>query len=76
MTLEEISKLAERYAKSAQQGNIAAAKQDMRLIETIAWGFSGFEMAYFCQQVVSWFANVHQASMCLTVFTNRINPER
>jgi hypothetical protein len=75
MTLDEVKILAEKYAKAAQQGNIAAAKEDMLLIETIACGFSALEMAYFCQQVVSWFANVHQASMCLTVFTNRINQE-
>lgn len=75
MTLDEVSKMAERYSTLWRGHRTLEVKADMLLIETIAVGFTAFEMAYFCQQTVSFFADASMASMCLTYLTNKINPE-
>ncbi len=37
-----------------------------------AAGWSGWEVAMFCQQVASHLGDAHESSMTLTVFTNRL----
>lgn len=72
MNMDTVRTLAERYAELSKRDD-RADKRELQNICNMARAFSLTQMAYFCQQVVSYYADVHLASMTLTVFTNRFS---
>jgi hypothetical protein len=70
--LDEVRDLAKLYAELEQRDN-KEEKPERKRIASIAEGFNSLEMAYFCQQVISYYPDVHKACMCLTVLSNRIH---
>ena len=70
--LNWVAGLAARYAMGHMEGDKAEGKA----ICQYARDFTALEMAYFCQQVVSYFEDASRASMCLTIFTNRLKGDR
>jgi len=68
----EMANRAERYAKLAILDD-KEDKPEMKGIVSQMADVSPVEMAYFCQQVVSYVPSVHLASHILIVFANRLN---
>lgn len=66
--LTAVSVVAEQYAKAYLSGDRTTQKN----IVVQCTQYTAFQMAYFCQEVVSHIPTVQQASMCLTVLTNRL----
>src|SRR5580704_7193360 len=66
-----IEDMARDYAKLEMTDHQTAKLGQKAIVEQAA-EFDAVHMAYFCQQVISHFPDVHRACMCLTVFTNRL----
>jgi hypothetical protein len=69
--LNEVNELARRYAELAQADRREDKPEAKGIVATMA-KLGPIEVAYFCQQVISYYADVHKATMALTIFTNRL----
>lgn len=69
--LNAIGPLAERYSLLTIRDH-ADDRTEMKSIAATVRGFDAMATAYFCQQLISYFDDVHKATMALTVLTNRL----
>jgi hypothetical protein len=75
-----ISEMAERFAKIEGRPvwlvpNKEELRQQSKEICRECGEFTSFELAYFCQQAVSFCPDVTKASQVLNVLAHRMNPE-
>lgn len=68
-----ISPAARKYAQLHMVASTKEVRDQQRDIALHAIGWTCFEVAYFCQQVTSYFGEAHRASLALTIFTNQMS---